>query len=261
MIEKNMPFFIGENLEEVQITIDGGSYTPRLFNISIPNYCNFEKQPSYFKMVSSSSIDNLRDKNNLLKEHFAVTFQCQSCRKYIAIDYYSNKSSFQGTNIKHYDFSFVSSYFPFKEDVAKMLEDISPNFENIYRQASKIESLGYYEFVKMSYRKALETLVKDTLINVLDEDKDETINDSLGQNLSKMKDLEKDNHHLFTNSAQLASWIGNDGAHTKEKNPSLNVQNMKNAIYDFCSSIIRYKHDKDAKEYIEKNKKNKKDSK
>lgn len=258
MIEKNMPFFIGENLEEVQITFDGDSYHPRYFNMSIPNYCNFEKQPSYFKRVSVSSIEKLRDNNNALKEHFAVTFQCQSCRKYIAIDYYSN---FRETKINNYDFSFVSSHFPFEEDEEKMLENISPKFEKIYRQASKIESLGYDEFVKMSYRKALETLVKDTLINVLDEDEDKTINASLGQNLNKMNNLEKDNHHLFTNSAQLASWIGNDGAHTKEKNPSLNVQNMKNAIYDFCSSIIRYKHDKDAKEYIEKNTKNKRDSK
>lgn len=258
MIEKNMPFFIGEDLEEVQITIDGDSYNSRHFNISIPNYCNFEKQPSYFKSVSVSSIEKLRDKNNSLKEHFAVTFQCQSCRKYIAIDYYSN---FLETKINNYDFSFVSSHFPFEEDEERILENISPKFEKIYRQASKIESLGYDEFVKMSYRKALETLVKDTLINVLEEDEDKTINDSLGQNLSKMKDLEKDNHHLFTNSAQLASWIGNDGAHTKEKNPSLNVKNMKNAIYDFGSSIIRYKHDKDAKDYIEKNTKNKRDQK
>lgn len=258
MIEKNMPFFSGENLKEVKITIDGDTYNPRYFNISIPNYCNFEKQPSYFQMVSFSSIDNLRDKNNLLKEHFAVTFQCQSCRKYIAIDYYSNKSSFQGTNIKHYDFSFVSSYFPFKEDESKILKEISPNFEKIYRQASKIESLGYDEFIKMSYRKALETLVKDTLINVLDEDEHKTINYSLGQNLRTMNDLENNEQHLFTNSAQLASWIGNDGAHTKEKHPSLNVQNMKNAIYDFCSSIIRYKHDKYAKDYIEKNKRDSK---
>lgn len=258
MIEKNMPFFIGENLEEVKITIDGDSYNPRYFNISIPNYCNFEKQPSYFKMVSVSPIEKLKDKNNALKEHFAVTFQCQSCRKYIAIDYYSN---YRDTKINNYDFSFVSSHFPFAEDEEKLLQNISPEFEKIYRQASKIESLGYDEFVKMSYRKALETLVKDTLINVLDEDEDKTINASLGQNLNEMNNLEKDNHHLFTNSAQLASWIGNDGAHTKEKNPSLNVQNMKNAIYDFCSSIIRYKHDKDAKEYIEKNTKNKRDPK
>ncbi|MCK8626654.1 hypothetical protein [Apilactobacillus kunkeei] len=258
MIEENMPFFCGENLEEVEITIDSGTYNPGYFTIRIPNYCNFEKQPSYFKMVSSSSIDNLRDKNNLLKEHFSVTFQCQSCRKYIAIHYYSNKLSYGETNIKNYDFSFVSSYFPFKEDESKILKEISPDFEKIYRQASKIESLGYDEFIKMSYRKALETLVKDTLINVLDEDEHKTINDPLGQNLRTMNDLENNEQHLFTNSAQLASWIGNDGAHTKEKHPSLNVQNMKNAIYDFCSSIIRYKHDKYAKEYIEKNKRDSK---
>lgn len=258
MIEENMPFFCGENLEEVEITIDSGTYNPGYFTIRIPNYCNFEKQPSYFKMVSSSSIDNLRDKNNLLKEHFSVTFQCQNCRKYITIDYLYDRPNITETRINHYDFSFVSSYFPFKEDESKILKEISPDFEKIYRQASKIESLGYDEFIKMSYRKALETLVKDTLINVLDEDEHKTINDPLGQNLRTMNDLENNEQHLFTNSAQLASWIGNDGAHTKEKHPSLNAQNMKNAIYDFCSSIIRYKHDKYAKEYIEKNKRDSK---
>lgn len=259
MIEENMPFFCGENLEEEKRKIDGGgNYSPRYFHISKPNYCNFEKQPSYFKIVSESSIDHLKDKNNLPKEHFSVTFQCQKCRKYIAIDYYSNKLSNEETNIKNYDFSFVSSYFPFKEDESKILKEISPDFEKIYRQASKIESLGYDEFIKMSYRKSLETLVKDTLINVFDEDKDKTIKYPLSKNLKRMMELEEDKKPLFINSAQLASWIGNDGAHTKEKHPSLNVKNMKHAIYDFCSSIIRYKHEKYAKEYIEKNKRDSK---
>lgn len=258
MIEKNMPFFSGELLAENQIEIDVGNHNIHNINILIPNYCNFEKQPSYFKKVSSSPLDKLRDKYNLLIEHFSVTFQCQNCRKYITIDYLYDRPNITETRINHYDFSFVSSYFPFKEDESKILKEISPDFEKIYRQASKIESLGYDEFIKMSYRKALETLVKDTLINVLDEDEHKTIHDSLGQNLRTMNDLENNEQHLFTNSAQLASWIGNDGAHTKEKHPSLNAQNMKNAIYDFCSSIIRYKHDKYAKEYIEKNKRDSK---
>lgn len=92
----------------------------------------------------------------------------------------------------------------FSEHVAK----VSPQYVEIFKQASKAEALGLGEIAGVGYRKALEFLVKDYCITK-NPDKEEEIKAKF---LGRVIDNHVDNVNI-KQCAKRAVWLGNDETH------------------------------------------------
>jgi hypothetical protein len=92
----------------------------------------------------------------------------------------------------------------FSEHVAK----VSPQYVEIFKQASKAEAFGLGEIAGVGYRKALEFLVKDYCITK-NPDKEEEIKAKF---LGRVIDNHVDNVNI-KQCAKRAVWLGNDETH------------------------------------------------
>ena len=112
----------------------------------------------------------------------------------------------------------------FSEEVGKL----SPKCVQIYSQAERAEQLGLSEIVGCGYRRALEFLVKDFLINYEyqgDANQQEEVRTklSLGDAIKKLGDPG------LVKNAKGAAWLGNDKTHYKEKH-NATIEDLKGFI-------------------------------
>ncbi|WP_315867328.1 hypothetical protein [Pseudomonas sp. JV414] len=90
------------------------------------------------------------------------------------------------------------------DEVAK----VSPQFVEIFTQASKAEAFGLEEVAGVGYRKALEYLVKDYCVTKFPDKEDDVKKRPLGQ----VVDVYVDNENI-KQCAKRAVWLGNDETH------------------------------------------------
>ncbi|ERM20331.1 DUF4145 domain-containing protein [Brevibacillus laterosporus] len=123
-----------------------------------------------------------------------------------------------------------------KINFPETINDISPNFIEIYKQSLQAEKDNLNQIAGMGYRKALEFLIKDYL-TYKHPDKEEKIKK---QTLSECIKTHIEDKYL--NSALLAAvWIGNDETHYIKKHTDKDVNNIKafiEASVYFISSEI-----------------------
>ncbi len=111
---------------------------------------------------------------------------------------------------------------------AETVRKISPAFVVIYNQANQAEQNGLDQVAGPGYRKALEHLVKDFLIDVHanEEDKKKHI---LGSFLGDCIKNYVDDPRLKA-VATRAAWLGNDESHYLRKWTDKDLQDLKNLI-------------------------------
>ena len=102
---------------------------------------------------------------------------------------------------------------------------VSPDFVRIYQQAREAESLGLTDVCGPAYRKALEFLVKDYLINHKKLDGMQIKQKFLGDCIQD----EIDNEPLKV-SAKAAAWIGNDETHYSRRWEDKDLSDLKQVI-------------------------------
>lgn len=138
-----------------------------------------------------------------------AAFRCprHNCsRMFIAI---FERALLQGGNYS--DQFYLRSAFP-ASPIAPSLPDevakISPQFVEIFTQASKAEVFGLGEVAGVGYRKALEFLVKDYCVSKHPDKEDDLKKRPLGQ----VVDVYVDNENI-KQCAKRAVWLGNDETH------------------------------------------------
>lgn len=105
------------------------------------------------------------------------------------------------------------------------IKEVSPAFVTIYNQAKEAQARELSEIVGPAYRKALEFLVKDYLINVAQMDADKVKSVFLGNCIKQ-----------FVNDAQIkacaerATWLGNDLTHYDRRMDAHDVEDLKMLI-------------------------------
>lgn len=109
----------------------------------------------------------------------------------------------------------------FSEHVAK----VSPQYVEIFTQASKAEAFGLEEIAGVGYRKALEFLVKDYCITK-HPDKEEDIKTQMLWPVIKNY---VDNQNI-KQCAQRATWLGNDETHYVRKWVEKDINDLKGVI-------------------------------
>ena len=105
------------------------------------------------------------------------------------------------------------------------IEEASPQFAEIYNQAARAEQLELMHICGPGYRKALEFLIKDYLVNVRKIDQEAVANKFLG---TCIKDYLGDTKVAVC--AERAAWLGNDETHYVRKWADKDLQDLKTLI-------------------------------
>jgi len=191
------------------------------------------------------------------EEFVEIFFRCprNNCRKYSVAFYEHNGSTsrsgkteyFHGPDIEVTLFSLIYA-LPDKPIKSRVFEDqiikISPSFVEIYNQAYASEQQGLDQICGMGYRKSLEFLIKDFLINEKPDAASEIKNELLGKCINKYVDEPR-----IKSAAEKAAWLGNDETHYVRKWSSKDINDLKILIeltvYWINSHLLTQKYNKE----------------
>ena len=142
---------------------------PNNYSETLPNtilatcpYCASKPVPFVIGWLIARNGNN----SGFVQSHISGTSQCGVCRKKIFILHVSAQHS-DSTNVSSGTYIFPEP--PVGRDFKKRFAEVSPGFIKIYQQAAKAEAAGLDEIAGPGYRKALEFLVKDYLLSVVEE--------------------------------------------------------------------------------------------
>lgn len=178
-------------------------------SIEFPSVC-----PHCHKGIEPKHLASYYLANNK-NPHMTSLFFCPACELcFVGIYIGSTTSGFAFSHI-----------FPISETITSFpqeLQDMSPQFVEIYNQSEKAEHAGLNEICGLGYRKALEYLVKDFAIK-MHPDKAESIKAKL---LAQCIDNHID-HPKIQATAKASAWIGNDEAHYIRRHEDYNLSHLK----------------------------------
>lgn len=113
-----------------------------------------------------------------------------------------------------------------KEVFSEIINEVSPLFGKIYNEAYGAEQMSLMEVCGVGYRKALEFLIKDYVMQGMDEHTAEKIKKLP---LAKCIDDYVDDE-MVKAVAKRAVWLGNDETHYVRKWEDKDVQDLKGLI-------------------------------
>lgn len=178
--------------------------------------CHIATSPTFINGYLISSREN-----NITTTAFVILY-CTNCKQLYIAKYYF-QSSFGDKDISVYPavvYPQSVNIKPFSDNIISL----SPMFVETYKQACHAETNENTSgLAGLGYRKSLEFLIKDYLINLKHQDKNTIIQLELGKCIEK---LEKDIQYI----AQASVWLGNDEAHYFKKNVDYSIQDLKNFI-------------------------------
>jgi len=99
------------------------------------------------------------------------------------------------------------------------------NFVSIYKESYSAEQQGLLQICGVGYRKALEFLIKDYLIELKPNDKGKILKKGLGNCINE--DIEDSN---IKEVAKRATWLGNDETHYVREWGDKDLQDLKKVI-------------------------------
>lgn len=153
-------------------------------------------------------------------------FQCPNydCRR-LFIGYYD----FENPTGKHWIYALKAvsrgtvRYLPIDEIITKM----SPAYEEIFNQASAAEQMGLNLICGVGYRKALEFLIKDYLMEKSDSAaaREKLQTKALGNCIKENITDDK-----VKKAAERATWLGNDETHYTRKWEGKDLSDLKTLI-------------------------------
>lgn len=152
--------------------------------------------------------------------HVGLLLRCTNskCRKYYALEYDGNYRS------SHRSISKLIKYVyqpPIEDKLPAEIDEVSPAFKEIYNQSLKSEQLGLTALSGIGYRKSIEFLIKDYLINVKNLPDDEIKAEWLNQSINRIE------FPNLKNLVKAATWIGNDETHYIKKWEDKDIEDMK----------------------------------
>ena len=113
---------------------------------------------------------------------------------------------------------------PVEREFDPLLEQLSPDFADIYNQAIAAEGKGLTQIVGCGLRKALEFLVKDYAICKHPDEKEKIEKTFLGRSI----DLYLEGRPK--ECAKRAAWLGNDETHYHQRWEDKDIEDMKALI-------------------------------
>ena len=191
--------------------------------VEFPNKCPWCHVPVSPKLENTTK-SNGGIVRGSSKQNFSIIFSCPNCHEHFLQRYLLNLT-YKTSTLTSIDSIIKLDDIPQPETDFKYpseIDNISKEFKNIISQAAHAEGLGFNHISGIGYRKALEFLVKDYLINHKKLNEDKISKKSLGKCIDQ--DIEDDR---LKRLATAATWIGNDETHYVRKHMDKNIADMK----------------------------------
>lgn len=204
--------------------------------VAVPKILWYPKisEPEFYKVTTEKEFK------------FSVVYFCPHCEKEFLLSYklFRNEAGCYETTLKENkpDFSYLLS------DLPREIEQISKKFRQIYSQSLIAEKENLDLIAGVGFRKSVEFLVKDYLINLLKEDE---------KNISKMplsRAINMIENTRIKSSALAATWLGNDETHYEKKYTDKDINDMKRFIKTLTYHIASEIHAIEAIDFIVENK-------
>lgn len=127
-------------------------------------------------------------------------------------------------------------------EIPNKINEYYPDFYSIYEQAAIAESNKLDDICGAGYRRAIEFLIKHYLMDILPEEKDAILKETLMQSINRIES------NRIKVLATAATWLGNDQTHILSKHPDYKIEDIKSFTVAICYFIISEKEfDKAAK--------------
>ena len=114
----------------------------------------------------------------------------------------------------------------------KKIDEISPKFNEIYKQALAAEVSNLNEIAGLGYRKSLEFLIKDIAIQKKPDDAETIKRSPLAHCIKEYFDDE------LKTLAERCTWIGNDEAHYVRKHEDRDIKDLKKFIHSIVNIVL-----------------------
>lgn len=208
--------------------------------LEIPDSC-----PYCFKSISARVMSKTKY-DSQQKLNVSVLFQCPSCRKFFAKEYKVGSEFNRDIN------GYRTNLIPYKMvknityDLPEEVESVSKSFKEIYYQALVAESENLEQICGIGYRKSIEFLIKDFLINFMNQDKEKISKLPLGQAIKKVE------NDRIQSLATASTWLGNDETHYQRKYEDRDLTDMKRFIKALTFYISSEVVASEAEEFISK---------
>ncbi|MDU3176661.1 hypothetical protein [Anaerococcus sp.] len=171
-----------------------------------------------------------QSKNNYKKPVLLV--RCTVCGGYYALEFkLDNRANMNAAYIEEYN------YLPsVRVELPKQIDEVIPEFREIYEQAEIAKQMGLDWIAGMGYRRSLEFLVKKYLSYKFPDSKDSFLRMTLNQAIKEIDD------ERLENTAKFSSYLGNDESHILVKFEDKDIDDLKLLINkltnDIASDII-----------------------
>ncbi len=211
----------GEKMNTAYFSFHAKNYNSvKSGNIKLPNEC-----PWCFSKISPQIIASTKYDYYINESEFdaSLTLECPNCKKHFLQSYFviiTPGNSFEA-EIKN-EIPQPKSTFDYPDEI----DTVSHEFKNIISQSTVAEGSGLDHLAGIGYRKALEFLIKDYLINHKQLDEEKISKKLLGKCIEQDIDDER-----LKSLAKAATWIGNDETHYVRKHDSRDVNDMKNFLH------------------------------
>lgn len=192
-------------------------------NVNEPNKCPICKHALKPTILNKDLIDNNKGIPSLY-----VTYLCNHCYKPFICQFNDLQKHYDFSHTHLYDSSILVSIEPNHFEritFESYINNISPSFSEIYNQALEAEHYKLDEIAGIGYRKALEFLIKDFLINHEKLDASKVKSTSLGCCIDTMI-----NNPQLKITSSRATWLGNDQTHYEQKYTDKDIDDLKRLI-------------------------------
>jgi hypothetical protein len=155
-----------------------------------------------------------------------LVFLCPAllCRRLFIVTY-SVKGDLTGPAGPGYGFACIEPIVAKSEEFSSWIQQASPSFGDIYNQAFAAEQFGLADACGPAYRKALEFLIKDFLIQRKPNEVEAVRGKFLGRCIEE--DVEDER---IKKCAERAAWLGNDVTHYERRFTNHDVDDLKRVI-------------------------------
>lgn len=188
-----------------------------------PDYC-----PYCHRFLKPILLGSYLNSDDSYIRFLQLTFRCTNndCRR-VFIANYTYHSYYDKHNVN--TLREILPYIPNEPEIPDSVKDISPAFCRIYIQAKAADEQGLSEICGMGYRKALEFLIKDFIINRADQLDISDTNNIAKQGLSAcINNYIKDPDTI--EAAKRTIWLGNDETHYYRQWENKDITDLKQLL-------------------------------
>lgn len=210
------------------------------FDIDKPNVCPVCNQSGDHLMIGKTI--NREDKI------VSITLECTMCYELFFAKYYVAPETIRNSSHINPVITMLIVVYPYKKHESNLPEEMTslfPDFEEIYIQALSAESHGLNLITGIAYRKSLEFLVKQFLIERFPSEEQNIRSEFLGKSIKRIE------YPLIQRLATAATWLGNDEGHFTRKHENHDVSDMKKFILALCHLVVAEKVAEEAAELVD----------